>query len=166
MSILCYRHLWYVGHRYIRIRCIFSVFALAPKFCDKGLEQNAYPHGSTHNFLIVVDTTAVAYGQRIDQSLRTFVAWNNSHAHKSLKVTSRSGGANPTVIQALLGGARYCGTDSHYQQYPWQQQPQLQQAPSQPGWISFNRRTIEKNDRSIGLGVPKKKGFGWLARWK
>jgi len=106
MSILCYRHLSYVGHRFIRFRCIFSVFALAPKFCDKGLEQNAYQHGSTHNFLMVVDTATVAYGKRIDQSLRIFVACNSSRVHKSQKITSRSGGANPTVIQALLGGAR------------------------------------------------------------
>ena len=128
-----------------------------PKFCDKGLEQNAYQHGSTHNFLMAVDTTAVAYGKRIDQSLRIFVACNSSRVHKSQKITSRSGGANPTVTQGLLGGARYGGTDSHYQQYPWQQQPQLQQASSQPGWISFNRRTIDKNDRLIGSGVPKKR---------
>jgi len=79
----------------------FLVFPLAPGFCDKGLERNAYQQGSTHDFLMFANTTGVAYGQRIDQSLRILVARNNSRVHKHQKLTSSSGGENPAVIQAL-----------------------------------------------------------------
>jgi len=42
----------------------------------------------TRNFLTFVNTTAIAYGQKIDQSLRILVACNSSRVYKRQKITS------------------------------------------------------------------------------
>jgi len=43
---------------------------------------------STRNFLTFVNTTAIAYGQKNDQSLRILVACNSSRVYKRQKITS------------------------------------------------------------------------------
>ena len=47
------------------------------------------PFHNTRNFLTFVNTTAIAYGQKIDQSLRILVACNSSRVYRRRKVTSR-----------------------------------------------------------------------------
>jgi len=42
----------------------------------------------TRNFLTFVNTTAIAYGQKNDQSLRILVACNSSRVYKRQKITS------------------------------------------------------------------------------
>jgi len=47
------------------------------------------PRVCTRNFLTFVNTTAIAYGQKIDKSLRILVSCNSSCVHKRQKITSR-----------------------------------------------------------------------------
>jgi len=54
---------------------------------------------STRNFLTFVNTTAIAYGQKVDQSLRILVACNSSRVYKRQKITS-------TDMSAALGRKR------------------------------------------------------------
>ena len=49
------------------------------------------PEWCTPNCLMLVKTTAIAYGQKIDQSLRTLVVCNSSHFYKRQAIGSKIG---------------------------------------------------------------------------
>ena len=81
-------------------RIFLRAWGLEPLFCT-GLEYNATP-----NFLTFVKTTAIAYGQKIDQSLRIFVVCNSSRFYKRQPIGSRVDSPEGLPRRQDLCGAR------------------------------------------------------------
>jgi len=63
---------------------IFRGIILIPTFAEMDVKRM----WSTCNFLAFVNTTTIASGQRIDQSLRILVVCNSSCVYKRQKITS------------------------------------------------------------------------------
>ncbi|KAG0130218.1 hypothetical protein HOY82DRAFT_383988 [Tuber indicum] len=61
---------------------------LIPSSLPPFLPFCAVLYSSTRNFLTFVNTTAIAYGQKICRSLRILVVCNSSCVHKRQKITS------------------------------------------------------------------------------
>jgi len=61
---------------------------------------------STRNFLTFVNTTAIAYGQKIARSLKILVLCNNSRVYKRQKITSTYRPAGAADSEVSVGRFR------------------------------------------------------------
>ncbi|RPB04031.1 hypothetical protein L873DRAFT_45850 [Choiromyces venosus 120613-1] len=80
----------------------------APKTMN-GHETDSVMNASTRNFLTFVNTTAIAYGQKIGRSLKILMVCNSSCVHKRQKITSRPQLSHSYLKPDKYGLLRYHG---------------------------------------------------------
>jgi len=72
---------------------------------------NYFNYHTTHNFLTFLNTTAIAYRQKIDKSLRILVSCNSSRIYKCQKITS-------TVKTQIIGQCATRGNSNNIAHRP------------------------------------------------